>query len=297
MIAIILVNYNGAADTIDCLRSLSKITKFNEPILKIVVDNKSTDQSVSQLASLQEELEFVLLCAKENKGFSAGNNLGIKYAIEKGADFFLLLNNDTVVDPNFLISLKRAFSFSKNCGASTGKILYYSEPTKIWYAGGSLNNISGKTVHCHFDDFDSQSDEKASCVSFASGCCMLLSKDLINHIGLLNEKYFLYEEDVDFCYRITSSGYEIVYDPTAIIYHKVSSSTGRNSVMSQYYLVRNKFIFLKDSFRGKNVVSAFVFCLAQMAFRCLKGQLNVLIFFKALVAFCCGESGKVDRKI
>ena len=99
MIAIILVNYNGADDTIACLQSLMELSDCGETVEKIVVDNKSSDDSVKRLLPLQSSLQFVLLESTENRGFSAGNNIGIKYAKDKNAKFFLLLNNDTVVEP------------------------------------------------------------------------------------------------------------------------------------------------------------------------------------------------------
>ena len=150
MIAIILVNYNGAEDTIDCIKSLSRIKNVEYEI--VVVDNKSTDDSILKLKDFQKISKFILIEADCNKGFSAGNNIGIRY--EANADYYLLLNNDTVVEPDFLNKLIYEIKENPRCGATISKILYYSQPDTIWYAGGSFNRKTARSEHYHFNQKD-----------------------------------------------------------------------------------------------------------------------------------------------
>lgn len=289
MVAIILVNYNGANDTIECIKSLSYIKDSEYEI--VVVDNCSTDNSVEELKKIQENSLFTLLEAGCNNGFSAGNNIGIKYA--NNADYFLLLNNDTVVEPDFLKKLLDEFNRNPKCGATISKILYYSNPDVIWYAGGDFNKKTARSEHWKFNVKDDMTEINSQKVSFASGCCMCVSKKVIDEIGLLDEDFFLYEEDADFCYRIDEAGYEIFYVPESIIYHKVSASTGQGSPMSQFYTVRNKYTLIRKHFTGVNIVIAYTYCTLQFLFRCMKKEMNIKYYRLGLAAFWKHEVGKL----
>ena len=138
LVAIILLNYNGEEDTIQCLKSLQKIQYDNYCL--IVVDNHSEEASIAALKRAQEKIYFELIESKENGGFSAGNNIGIVRALEKKAEYMLLLNNDTIVCPDFLNKLLRAFEEYPHCGISTGTIYYEYDRNKVWYAGGRFNS-------------------------------------------------------------------------------------------------------------------------------------------------------------
>lgn len=287
-VSIILVNYNGYRDTIECLQSLRDITYPNYEV--IVVDNASTDESAGEISSFTKDNE-ILIMSKENGGFSAGNNIGIKYALEHNTDYCLLLNNDTVVEPNFLDKLISGFAFSGNCGLTIGKILYESNRDTIWYAGGSISRKTAKTEHWHYREIDEGLQDNPQVVSFATGCCMCLSKETIEKVGLLDERYFLYEEDADYSYRIADAEFELLYIPEARIYHKVSASTGNSSKASQYYTIRNKYMFIKERFESK--YSAYVFTTLQIVYRCIIRKNNFTIFLKAFKSFRKGESGKI----
>lgn len=293
MVAIILVNFNGADDTIDCIKSLSEMKDIEYEI--VVVDNCSSDDSVDKLKHSQEIYSFTLLQAECNNGFSAGNNIGIEYA--KNADYYLLLNNDTVVEPDFLKKLINEFQKNPKCGATISKILYYSQPDTIWYAGGSINQRTARSEHYHFNEKNSLNDALPQKVTFASGCCLCVSKRAIETIGLLNEDFFLYEEDAEFCYRITEAGFEIIYVPDSIIYHKVSASTGQGSPMSQYYTVRNKYYLIRLHFRGINKVTAYLYCTVQFLFRCLKRKQSFKCYKLGVRAFMRNEIGKAQGDI
>ncbi len=295
MVAIILVNYNGADDTIECIKSLKKVKEPEYMI--IVVDNCSNDDSIKRLKKEQRYNDFVLLQASSNAGFSAGNNLGIRYAIGKEADYYLLLNNDTIVETDFLKNLINGFEASKTCGVTISKILYHSSPDIIWYAGGRLNKKTARTEHYKFNEKDSINDSTLKKVTFASGCCMCLSKKVVEKIGFLNEDFFLYEEDAEYCYRIIDAGFDIYYIPKSVVYHKVSASTGQGSPISQYYAVRNKYYFIHQCFKGIDKITAYLYCTAQFLFRCFKHEQNFKYYKYGFYAFLRKEIGKTKGEI
>lgn len=290
MIAIILVNYNGYEDTKECIWSLQKQTYRDFKI--IVVDNFSTDNSYNKLNKLKEEFEFILLKAKENNGFAAGNNIGIEYAKKMNADYIWLLNNDTLVNSDTLTNLVKGFQLSSRCGITIGKIYYESKRDIIWYAGGNVNKHTSRTEHWRYNEKDTGNIEFPKVINFTTGCCMLISMELINTIGDLDETFFLYEEDLEYSLRTTRAGYQMLYIPDSIIYHKVSSSTSKKSGLIQYYAVRNKFSIIKTQFHSINKLTAYVYSTFQILYRCIKGELNIKICVKAIKAFYRKEIGK-----
>ncbi len=237
MTYIILVNYNGFQDTKECVHSILEGDNCNSHI--VIVDNGSTDESVQQLQEICSE-RVTLLCAEKNLGFSGGNNLGIQYAMEQGAEYVMLLNNDTVVTTSFMKPMLETVRKYNNKAAVTCKIKYFHDAQKLWYAGGYFDKWTSRTTHRGINEIDQGQYDVSEEVSFVSGCCVLLPVEMIQHIGLMAEDYFLYCEDTEYCCRITANGYQLVYEPAGCIYHKVSSSTGRTSDATTYYNVRNK---------------------------------------------------------
>lgn len=295
MVAIILVNFNGSDDTIECILSLEGQTYQDYQI--IVVDNCSTDNSIEHLKLAQQEHRFALLRAKENKGFSAGNNIGIKYAKEHNADYFWLLNNDTLVEPDTLDKLVSGFSNSSKCGATIGKIYYEKDRTMIWYAGGSINPHTSRTEHWNYGKKDKGEVTGLQKVTFATGCCLFISRQVLEKVGLLDESYFLYEEDAEYSFRICEAGFDILYLPDAVIYHKVSASTGQTSPLSQYYTMRNKYHLIRQHFKGINKWTAYIYSTLQTIFRCFKGELKFKYYFLAFSAFRNNEIGKREKAL
>lgn len=288
-VSIILVNYNGFRDTIECLQSLREITYPNHEV--IVVDNASTNESVKEIGDFIREGE-ILIPSEVNGGFSAGNNIGIKYALEHEAEYCLLLNNDTVVEPDFLGKLINGFEFSGKCGLTIGKILYESKRELIWYAGGSLSPKTARTEHWHYREKDEGLPDTVQKVTFATGCCMCLSRKTIDTVGLMDESYFLYEEDADYCCRITKAGFDMVYVPQARIYHKVNASTGSRSHVSQYYSIRNKYWLIRNNMTGTHRLVSYIFYTLQCLNRCLRRKIELSIYKDAFCAFLKSEQGK-----
>jgi GT2 family glycosyltransferase len=252
LVYIILVNYKSVEHTIECIKSLRQITYSNYKI--IVVDNDSKDHSVERLK--EYEKGFVLIESKSNTGFAGGNNLGIDYATQNNADYVLLLNNDTTVEPNFLDELiKRT---DPKIGINIGKILFYYDRSMLWYAGGKINKLKGSTDVNGFEK-DNGKYDKEEYVTFASGCCMLISQEILNKVGMLREDYFLYFEDTDYCAKVLANGYEILYCPKSIIYHKESISTVKESFDFLYYITRNRLYFIKDNIGGINKLISYLY--------------------------------------
>ena len=245
-VAIILVNYNGYAETIQCIESLKNIDYDNYHVF--IVENGSTNNSYDILSRYLVESDCARFCtlkkSKENLGFSGGNNIGIKEAIEQGYEYVMLLNNDTIVTPDFLNIL---INNADNKSIVTPRIMYWNEKDKNWYAGGKLSKVLGRAWHNNIGKkYLKNRDDRCYNVSFISGCCMLMHVDVIKKIGLLEEKYFLYYEDTEYCWRADDSSVQMKYVGSSVIYHNVSSSTGNNSRLMNYYKIRNRLYLIND---------------------------------------------------
>lgn len=250
-ISIILLNFNGLENTLDCLRSLSTIDKKGFSVTIIVVDNNSEDKSAQVLAK-QRGIKFIK--NESNLGFSAGNNVGIRYALSKGSNYVMILNNDTTVDPSLVqylsVLAKRGDIISPKIYFAKGHEFHKKRYKKddlgkvIWYAGGQIDwqNILG--VHSGVDEVDHGQYNKPRQVDFATGACMLVKREVFEKIGLFDEKYFLYLEDMDLCVRASKIGFKIIYQPKAKIWHKNAASTGGSgSSLQDYYITRSRLLF------------------------------------------------------
>ncbi len=248
-IGIIIVNYNGEKYTNDCIKSVLKSSYQN--YLVIVVDNASTDNSVRLLEEFNNKI--VIIKNNVNLGFSGANNIGIKYALENECEYVLLLNNDTEIDKNLIKNMVDA-SIKNNNAIISPKIYYYYEPNKIWSAGGGLNWKKGLSFHYGFNEIDRGQFDVRKEIDFATGCCILIHKSVFDKIGFLAEEYFLYFEDTDFCVRAKRAGIKIIYEPSARLWHKVSSTTGgEESLITLYYGNRNR-LYFNDKFNKGNKI-------------------------------------------
>ena len=239
---IILVNYNGVTDTLECIKSLESIYYKNYEI--VVVDNDSTDNS---LHILKEKIGYKhhVISSNKNGGFAFGNNIGIRYALEKGADYVLLINNDTTVEPDFLDELVNSMEKNDECGITTGLILNYYDKNLVWYAGGEINWNRFYGYHKHENENINRLRLYENEVSFATGCLMLIRSEVITKVGELPEEYFMYYEDVDYCANIQENGYKIYFNPKSIIYHKISATSGESeSPFAITWNTRNRVNFI-----------------------------------------------------
>lgn len=268
-ISIILVNFNTDEYTIDCLDSLLKInsTGFKHSI--IVVDNASTKPLVLPKRLVNSKID--LIRSESNLGFTGGNNMGIHYGIEKyNSDYVLLLNNDTTVDPNFLRELVYHAENNPKAGITTSKIYFTkgrefhinsynkSELGKVfWYAGGSIDWDNLVAYHRGVDEVDrGHFDDQIEC-DFATGCSLMIKREVLEKVGTLDKNYFLYMEDVDYSVRVIKAGYEIHFVPKSIIWHKnAGSSGGSGSPLQEYYQTRNTLLFTFKYGGLKQIITA-----------------------------------------
>lgn len=241
-VSIILLNYKGVKDTLECVESLEKIDYENYEI--IVVENHSEDNSYNILKDKIGQ-RHIIIEAPSNGGFAKGNNIGIEYAMKNGADYILLLNNDTSVEENFLSEMIHCCERHKDAGIIGCKILYNGQRDTIWYGGGEIDLKRFYGFHYGEGQKDNSIYNEEKQITFTTGCVMLIPREVILKTGLLPEEYFMYYEDVDYCLKVQNMGYKIYYSPSAIVYHKVSASTGgEESPFAVKYNTRNRLIFM-----------------------------------------------------
>lgn len=248
LVSIIVLNWDQPDLTLACLDTLAGIDYA--PFEIIVVDNGSSDGSPAIIRDRYPDVR--LIENGINLGFSEGNNIGIRDALSRRADYILLLNNDTVVDPGFLKALIQVAESDSQIGVVTPKIYYFNNPTKIWCAGAQIDWETGETYRLRAEEKDnSESDnEFPQDVKFVSGCAMCIKRSVIEKVGFLDPRYFAYYEEVDWCVRITRKNYRCVYVPKSKIWHIVSASIGVDSPLASYYMTRNQLLFLWNNAPG-----------------------------------------------
>lgn len=253
-VIISVINFNGAKATIECLKTIDELNIDKLEVEVIVLDNGSTEK-FDQEDVVLHKIPFEFIKSKENLGFAGGHNLIFKRALKKMADYVLVLNNDVVLDQNCLQELIN--SFKPGVGIVSPKIYFakgyefhkdrYQEKDLgkvIWYAGGEMDwkNVLG--VHRGVDEVDSGQFDKEVEIDFASGCCMLFSKEVLERIGVFDERYFLYYEDNDLSQRVKKNGFKIMFTPKAFLWHKnAASAGGSGSNLQDYYISRNRLLF------------------------------------------------------
>lgn len=238
-LTIILVNYNGKQYNEACIESvLAGQSAFDRKIL--VVDNASGDDSIGRLKERYgNDARVELIRLDDNFGFSYANNVGIRRAMEDGADYVLLLNNDTEIAPDMLAQL--AACAARHPDSVIAPKIYYSDRRNvIWSAGGRVSPFIRKVSHIGLDRTDRGQFEEETEIGFATGCALFIPCRIIERAGLLDEDFFLYYEDTEYCFRLTELGIPIYFCPEAVMYHKVgASSKGADSPLCAYYIARN----------------------------------------------------------
>lgn len=257
-ISIILVNYNGIAYNNKCISSILK-SSIADCLQIVIVDNASTDNSLDDLYQNWETHEQVhIIPSEQNWGFSKANNIGIEWSISQGFHYFLLLNNDTEIEAD---TIEQMLACQKETGCIVvPKILYADRKDTIWCAGGSFSPFIRKPIQRELGKKDvGQSDQNGSC-DFANGCCLLLTTDIVEKIGFLDEQFFLYYEDTEYSLRARKNQIGIFYCGKAVVYHKVNGSTrGNENPANAYYITRNWLLCNKT--HQKNSIQFFLFCI------------------------------------
>lgn len=293
-VSIILVNWNGSKDTIKCIESINK-SHFNDYRI-IVVDNGSTEENLRILKSTN--LKFDLYEAKKNLGYTGGNNLGISKAMELETEYVMLLNNDTLIEEDAITKLLNSADNKKDVGIFSPKIYFYPEIDLIWSADTKFNKLTliGKMIGYKKSDLDKYNHSKF--VDYVTGCAMLIRKEVIEKIGILDDNFFATCEDIDYCLRAKSYGYNILYEAGATVYHKEAASSGSyDSPQYIYYTTRGYFI-LHNKW-AKNIIHLFfthfyylIYCSKRILSFIFRGNLKgVLAIFLAIIDSILGRYG------
>ena len=221
-VSAIVVNWNAREDTRECLESLLR-SSYRE-LETILIDNASSDGSVEYLKCLFPGTVFVLNAA--NEGFARASNAGMELAMERGAQYLFLFNNDAVVDERAVERLVAAMEESGQIGLAGPKIFYFARKSTIWSAGGEVNFWKGMTRHRGIRKEDSPEFSKPLDVDYLTGCALMARRELVERVGMLDTSYRMYGEDADWCLRARKAGYRVAYVPGALAWHKVSLSSG-----------------------------------------------------------------------
>lgn len=232
-VAVVILHYKGPEETLNCVNSVKKSDFKNLEI--IVVDNNPDDRVTGDLK------DVVLLQNERNLGYTGGNNTGIKYALKSNVDYIFILNPDMEIDPDCVGELVKTME-DRGVGIVGPKALFADRKT-IWYAGGVFDAANVLGSHRGVDEKDQGQYNKPEETEYVSGGAMFVRSEVFDKVGLFDDKYFLYYEDSDFCYRVKKAGYKLVYNPKAVVYHENAQSTGLGSPLQDYYITRNRMLF------------------------------------------------------
>ncbi|MFC1727388.1 glycosyltransferase family 2 protein [Patescibacteria group bacterium] len=252
-VAIVVLHYHDLKLTQDCLKSTRDLVVKGFQLEVIVVDNGSKE-NLQSLAQKNSDYHFSQ--TKKNLGFTGGNNLGLQKALARRADWVLLVNNDTILDKRLVVNLLKAAKLDDKIGILGPKIYFapghefhrqrYRSQEKgkvLWYAGGIVDWQNVLSSHRGVDEVDrGQYDEMVE-TEFVSGCAMMIHKKVLKTIGLLDDKYYLYLEDNDYCQRAKKRGFKVVYAPRAKVWHINAGSSQVGGDLQDYFLTRNRLLF------------------------------------------------------
>jgi len=237
----------------DCLSSLAELDYDNFQV--VVVDNGSNDHSAERLRERFPWATIIEL--PRNIGYSAGNNVGINHALSQGFDFVFLLNNDTVVSPKMLSQVVVQLESKSSIGMAGPLIVYFDQPDLIWSAGAEINWKNGTTRRKLADQPSTVVSANApSYVEFLSSCAICIRRQVLEEIGLLDERLFIYYDEVDWSIRAAAAGWQSLLVPQATIQHRVSATMGTTSPATEYYMCRNGLLFLSKHLTAWKRVSA-----------------------------------------
>jgi len=289
-VAIIILNWNSFEDTIDCLDSIDGLDYDNIEI--IIVDNASKDESVEKIrywciqnrirchqfsyepddlkiesiiqtendddsSSKSVNKELVLLELSRNTGFCLGNNIGMKQAAADKAEFFLVLNNDTTVSPNFLKPMIQAAQQDENIGLVGGIICYEENPDMIWFAGGSFDKYLESSRDHNGEAYSNVYFNQIFDTDWISGCMTLIPRKIYDQLGGYYKEFFIWSEEWDYSLQAKKAGYRLVIAPGARIFHKVGRSLGVMKPLAYYYGTRNR-LMLKKMYLSRSLRWSFL---------------------------------------
>jgi GT2 family glycosyltransferase len=237
-VGIVTVTYNSASVLEEFFDSL--FAQDHADFVLYVVDNASRDATRTAVEARAGDPRVRPIWNDDNTGIARGNNIGIERALADGCDQVLLLNNDTVFGPGLLSGLRRALA-AVGADMVVPKTYYHDAPTRIWCAGGALQRWRGYNVRHHgFGAIDRGHYDRPRRIDYAPTCCLLAARSVFERVGLMDEKFFVYCDDTDFCIRARRAGVSMWYVPEPVLWHKVSSLTGGTSDFSLRMLTRGR---------------------------------------------------------
>jgi len=240
LVYIIMVNWNLKEVTLECLESLHGLKYPNFRI--VVVDNHSADGSPQAISERFPDVEQII--NDENRGSTAAYNVGFRRALEANAQFAMLINNDTIIDPNALDLLVEA-CLPKDVGLTGPLIFYSAAPDKIWSAGSMRSRL---TLDLTDDNGRNKTFMEITERDFLTCCALLFKREVLNKVGLMDEDYFFYQEELDYCYQVRGAGYRILLVPEAKVWHKVSlTAGGSGSPVERYWMAKNSVLYYRKN--------------------------------------------------
>jgi GT2 family glycosyltransferase len=275
-VTIVILNYNRAKDTIECIRSINDIDYPNFIIL--LIDNCSTDNSVEILRKQLKDVEIIK--TEKNLGYTGGVNFGLKMAQEKQPDYILLINNDTLVEKTFLTEMTSAMENDRGAAVACGTILCEHNRKEIWYAGGKIVKWRGLAIHNGKKSiFNYENSNRSVYTTFVTGCMMLIRTEYLQEIGLEDERFFMYLDDIEMSARIQRKGFKLLYVPASVIYHKVHDKD--KSPFMLYYSVRNRLLLISLMLSGSMKLIANIYFLSVITLKMVIWKFINPRFFQA----------------
>jgi len=243
-VSVIILHLKDIPCLVDCIASLNKITYHNYDI--ITVHNGPKDKNLIDALTPISQHILKIIDTGENIGFTKANNIGIREAIQNDADYILLLNDDTEVSKDFLNILVDAGEKNPDVGMLGPQIYFYNEPQKIWFSGAKFDEKTGSISFPNTGETDTKELPTPKEAAFITGCAVLVKKKTIEKIGLLDERFFIYWEDVDWGLRVKKAGMKNLVIPQSKIWHKITVSLGgQESPIRMYLKTRSRLLFAK----------------------------------------------------
>jgi len=242
---VVIPTYNRADDLIACLDSLLNAGVLKQQI--IVVDNHSQDDTVEKIEKNHHDIHLITL--DENMGASRASNIGFEHALRQNAKYVLRLDSDTIVDPDFLISLLTQAEENPQVGVLSPKIYYYDRPDEIWFAGADKHPWHFGTIHGHRHEKDSPHNSQVREIDYVWGAAMLIKSEILGKMGGFDPDFFVYYEEVDFCLRVKKLGYKLLFVPDSHVWHKVGSAV--NNAWTAFQWNRSKILLYRKHAKNK----------------------------------------------
>jgi hypothetical protein len=237
-VTIIVLNWNGCDDTLRCLSSLTQLDYSSYSIM--VVDNCSTDNSVAAIRAAYPQIEVVT--TDDNLGYVGGNNLGMEIALKRGTDLIFLLNNDTLIDPSCVSDLVQTLQSYPNIGVIGPMVYTWDNQLIVSSAGGQIDWRNADAINVGIGQLD-RGQFPARAVDFINGCGLMITREAIERVGMLDPKFFMYWEETDWCQRIKRAGFGVRFEPRARMKHKAPINVEELGPTTLYYMTRNRFLF------------------------------------------------------